>query len=100
MKRWHKEWGIARSYQLQHLVMVHNWPVDPPDCECEFQTGRFRKGQRGGGCGKPRCQLCKPRKHPVRCPSRPELLSYDRAEEQVEELGLNVSTPPRRRHGW
>ena len=27
-------------------------------CECEFQAGRFRKGQRIGGCGKSRCWLC------------------------------------------
>ena len=27
-------------------------------CDCEFQSGRFRKGQRIGGCGKSRCWLC------------------------------------------
>lgn len=27
-------------------------------CKCEFQAGRFRKGQRVGGCGRPRCFLC------------------------------------------
>lgn len=27
-------------------------------CRCEFQTGRFRKGQRIGGCGRARCWLC------------------------------------------
>ena len=24
-------------------------------CPCEFQAGRFRKGQRRGGCGRARC---------------------------------------------
>jgi hypothetical protein len=27
-------------------------------CHCEFHPGRFRKGQRIGGCGTPRCWLC------------------------------------------
>jgi hypothetical protein len=27
-------------------------------CICEFQSGRFRKSQRVGGCGKSRCWLC------------------------------------------
>jgi hypothetical protein len=27
-------------------------------CECELQSGRFRKSQRVGGCGRPRCYLC------------------------------------------
>ena len=27
-------------------------------CSCEFQPGRFRKGQRVWGCGKARCYLC------------------------------------------
>ena len=29
-----------------------------PLCRCDEQPGRFRKGQRVGGCGKPRCWLC------------------------------------------
>ena len=27
-------------------------------CACEFQPGRFRKGQRIGGCGNAQCYLC------------------------------------------
>lgn len=27
-------------------------------CVCEFQIGRFRKGQRVGGCGHARCWVC------------------------------------------
>lgn len=26
-------------------------------CDCEFLPGRFRKSQRVGGCGRPRCWL-------------------------------------------
>lgn len=28
------------------------------DCACERQAGRFRKGQRVGGCRRARCWLC------------------------------------------
>ena len=31
----------------------------PTSCVCEDQPGRFRKGERVGGCGRPRCGLCK-----------------------------------------
>jgi len=31
----------------------------PTNCRCDEQPGRFRKGQRIGGCGRPRCGLCK-----------------------------------------
>ena len=27
-------------------------------CECDQQAGRFRKGQKQGGCGKARCYMC------------------------------------------
>ena len=27
-------------------------------CDCELQPGRFRKGQRVGGCGKAACWIC------------------------------------------
>ena len=27
-------------------------------CLCEGQPGRFRKGERARGCGRPRCWLC------------------------------------------
>lgn len=27
-------------------------------CVCNLQPGRFRKGRRIGGCGRPRCHLC------------------------------------------
>ena len=30
----------------------------PIRCRCEFEVGRFRKGQRVGGCGNSRCFLC------------------------------------------
>jgi len=38
----------------KHLAMHTNALV----CACELQPGRFRKGQRIGGCGRPRCWLC------------------------------------------
>lgn len=30
----------------------------PVSCSCDLQPGRFRKSQRVGGCGRPRCWLC------------------------------------------
>jgi hypothetical protein len=38
----------------RHLA-AHDQPIA---CDCEFEIGRFRKGQRVGGCGRPRCFLC------------------------------------------
>ncbi|MEO8038440.1 MAG: hypothetical protein ABI794_06690 [Betaproteobacteria bacterium] len=38
----------------QHVVK-HG---DLTRCVCEVQAGRFRKSQRAGGCGRPRCWLC------------------------------------------
>jgi hypothetical protein len=35
---------------------------DGSNCRCDVQVGRFRKGQRRLGCGKPRCYLCHPEK--------------------------------------
>lgn len=32
--------------------------ADAALCACELQPGRFRKGQRVGGCGNARCYLC------------------------------------------
>ena len=38
----------------RHLV----YHVGADLCVCEFQIGRFRKGQRVGGCSVTRCYLC------------------------------------------
>ncbi len=43
----------VRTWQ-RHLAK-HGAPVR---CACEFQAGRFRKGERVGGCGRARCFLC------------------------------------------
>ena len=40
-----------------HKRLVHD--DRPTGCLCDDQPGRFRKGQRVGGCGRPRCGLCK-----------------------------------------
>jgi hypothetical protein len=42
---------VWRQHRAQH-------GPGPLACPCELQTGRFRKGQRVGGCGKARCYLC------------------------------------------
>ena len=50
--------AIEKSRTLQtwrrHLA-THGHKVV---CDCELQPGRFRKSQRIGGCGLPRCYLC------------------------------------------
>ena len=55
MKRAHAE----RPHTV-HVWRTHiSWHGPGPlACRCEFQSGRFRKGQRIGGCGKARCYLC------------------------------------------
>lgn len=66
MKRAHQERPRTVRMWRQHLSLH-----DPELllCPCEFQPGRFRKGQRIGGCGKARCDVChgdKLRKRPTR----------------------------------
>jgi hypothetical protein len=39
----------------RHHLAAHAGPIL---CACEFEVGRFRKGQRIGGCRNPRCFLC------------------------------------------
>ncbi len=57
MKRYYLELERTKSIHRRHLCGVHNWPVAPVDCVCEFQDGRFRK-QKAFGCGRSRCLLC------------------------------------------
>jgi hypothetical protein len=55
MKRAHAE----RPHTVHVWRMHLSWHGPGPlACRCEFQIGRFRKGQRIGGCGKARCYLC------------------------------------------
>ena len=55
MKRAHEERLHTIHIWRQHLAWHGSGPLL---CVCEFQIGRFRKGQRVGGCGKARCYLC------------------------------------------
>jgi hypothetical protein len=57
MKRYHQELDRAKRVHRQHLQGLHNWPIAPVHCVCEFQVGRFRK-QKAFGCRKSRCLLC------------------------------------------
>ena len=40
-----------------HNRIIHNGEKDT-GCACDQQPNRFRKGQKQGGCGRPRCYLC------------------------------------------
>ena len=55
MKRAHAERLRTVHVWRQHLAWHGSGSLT---CVCEFQIGRFRKGQRVGGCGKARCYLC------------------------------------------
>lgn len=55
MKRAAFERGRTISVWRRHLA-AHDRGAAL--CACEYQPGRFRKGQRVGGCGNPRCYLC------------------------------------------
>ena len=55
MKRAHQERLRTVRVWRQHLCQHGPGPLT---CPCEFQIGRFREGQRVGGCGKTRCYLC------------------------------------------
>jgi hypothetical protein len=54
MKRAAEELIRTKNVWRQHLA-AHRGEVA---CVCERQVGRFRKGQRVGGCGSPRCWVC------------------------------------------
>ena len=75
-----------------HLFFVHN--NAPPDCTCEFQPGRFRKGERIAGCGSTRCYLC----HAGKLTKRPTPQQF-RSDLSYREwrLNLGLSTPRLRR---
>jgi len=57
MKRAAVERLRTRSVWLRHL-RHHRSDGTALVCACELQMGRFRKGQRVGGCGNSRCWLC------------------------------------------
>jgi hypothetical protein len=54
MKRAAEEFTRTKNVWRQHL-RAHQGAVA---CVCEFQIGRFRKGQRIGGCGHSKCWVC------------------------------------------
>jgi len=57
MKRYHLELARTKRVHRLHLRGLHNWPITPAHCICEFQVGRFRK-KKAFGCGRSRCLLC------------------------------------------
>ena len=57
MKRAAAEQLRTRNRWMKHL-RLHRIEGATSACVCELQMGRFRKGQRIGGCGKPQCWLC------------------------------------------
>jgi hypothetical protein len=77
-----------------HARLVHsNFPTD---CLCDEQPGRFRKGQRVSGCGKPRCWLCK-RAKLAKEPTSQQCRSNLSFREWAVEFGFSF---PRQRKRW
>ena len=62
----------------RHLAR-HEKPVR---CVCDTQVGRFRKGQRVGGCGKARCYLC----HREKLMGEPKMCDLRAMQTQKEGL--------------
>jgi len=60
----------------------------PVLCKCDTQVGRFRKGQRVGGCSTPRCFLCHSAKF-----SREVTLRLRRANASFHEGLAELSRP-------
>ena len=80
-----------RTWRAHNLLIHHGLPTS---CRCDKQVGRFRKGQRVGGCGRPRCGLCKAHK----LFSKPTARDYRAAlsyREWASELGVSVRMPRR-----
>jgi hypothetical protein len=75
-----KRAAIERAATLRrwryHIQIVHGGQPGP--CPCEQQPNRFRKSERRGGCGRPRCHLCK----------APKLLGAATRAEQKSDFAL------------
>ena len=57
MYRASKERARALRVWKAHIDLIHGGDHDT-GCICDHQVNRFRKGQRQGGCNRPRCYLC------------------------------------------
>ena len=88
-----RTWNVWREHLRRHRVEGSTLA-----CECEFQMGRFRKGQRLGGCGNPRCWLCHSGKLGHE-PTPKELRSMETFKEGLKEALLaNISSNRTGRH--
>lgn len=83
MKRWHKEFHIAkrewRKHFRQHVESnkIRSEPGRDPydvDCVCDQQVGRFRKTD-NGDCGNTRCYICHSDKFPKRELTKQEVIA-------------------------
>ena len=73
-----------------HNRFIHD--NDPTGCTCDEQPGRFRKGQRIGGCGKSRCWLCKRHKLTKEVTFRDYRAAFS-YRESAAEWGFFVALP-------
>lgn len=88
MQRAHTE--RLRTLHVWHQHLASHGP-NAKLCVCEFQPGRFRKGQRVGGCGHARCYLCHGEKLFQR-PTRQQRLNDLSYKEWVDELSARIAS--------
>lgn len=67
----------------EHNRIVHN--NEETGCVCDQQPNRFRKGQRRGGCGRPRCYMCHGEKL-FKIPTKQQIISNEKFSCYLEEI--------------
>ena len=85
MRRAFQERARALRTWRAHNDLYHRWddPWSVP-CICDTQPNRFRKGQKQGGCGKPRCYMCHGDKL-LGIPTVKDLIADERFESSLQD---------------
>jgi hypothetical protein len=83
MRRAALERARALRTWREHNRIIHNGLET--GCPCDEQPNRFRKGQRKGGCGKPRCYLCHGEKL-LNVPTVKEKIFGEKFSYELEEI--------------
>lgn len=87
-----RTYHVWKQHHDHHLLQN---PGEPIQCRCDLQIGRFRKGQKRFGCGKPRCYLC----HGDKLLGIPKVSELRRAPLLTEGLAeIGAGAPPSHNH--
>lgn len=82
-----RTYSAWRQHRNRHLL---DNPGKPIACRCDEQVGRFRKGQKRFGCGKPRCYACHGAKL-LGHPTAGDLRRGHKSRYELEELARKVA---------